>query len=143
VTGEAWARKVVLVHPRRRGRHALDGQRWSVVGCLLLVSDQFVPEQRAYVQWKTNGPRATSSIRSIAAGKFRIRRGATAKVIRRQQGRHLMHARFHSCVKVVGSREHVAANYWYNPSSALISSAATMHTGRIESGGGEYTAWHD
>jgi len=44
-----------------------------------------------------------------------------------------MHA-FHSCVKVVGSREHVAANYWYTLCSALTSPAATMRIVRIQSG---------
>jgi hypothetical protein len=44
-----------------------------------------------------------------------------------------MHA-FHSCVKVVGSLEHVAANYWYNLRSALTSPALTMRIGRIQSG---------
>jgi hypothetical protein len=62
------------------------GQSSSVVGCLLLASDQFVPGQRAFLQWKTNGPRARSKNRSIAAGKFRIRREQLLRLLGDEQG---------------------------------------------------------
>lgn len=82
-----------------------------------------------------NGPRLSNGHRSIAAEKFRIRREQLLRLLGDEQGIVLMHARFHSCVKVVGLREHVAAIYWYNLYTALTSPALTIRLiVRFESG---------